>query len=274
MRIELLASALRAKGARVAGHGPGAAALLDAGGEQSLNPKLWPCEDSLALLQVEGGILALVADSHWGGAASEHAARDLAAAWERSSSASRLEQRLVKTLLLLEARFLAKRPAGDRSETTVLIAHLGPEGALSWVNVGDSYLWRLAPPAASQAAHLQTPQSQGPQLRTPQLLNARNGYFLGNTPLAACTAWTAGGATLRPGEALLLASDGLESNVSGLEPEEFAPLLALGPPGSPAGLSALADRAVDPARGGGRDNLALISLAGPLPSPGTSHLPA
>lgn len=242
MKLELLASQLPTKDARIEGALRGAAALLDSGGDASLNPKLWPCEDSLALVEDASGLLALVADAHWGGAASEFLARDLARSWERASQAPTCSKRLVKTLLLLEARFMAERPRGDRSETTVLIAHLAPEGQLSWVNVGDSYLWRLAPGSGS----------------APELLNARSGYFLGNLPLAATSAWSAGSASLGAGEALLLASDGLEPAASGLQPSAFPGLLSAGPLGSPEGLRALADRAQDPSQAGGRDNLALI----------------
>lgn len=246
MPIELLGSQLLAKRARLEAAAPGVAALLDAGGDDSLNPKLWVCEDSLAVSAVEDGLLALVADSHWGGAAAEALAQALLPSWERAKAIQGTPRRLVKTLLLAEARLQATRAREDRSETTVLLVHLSPE-RVCWVNVGDSLLWALG-------SHAE-----------PRLLNRRDGFFCGNAPLAQTSAWSSGERALAPGESLLLASDGLEPEASGLEPAQAAALLRGHAPGSPAGLAALADAACDPRRGGGRDNLALVWLAPPQP---------
>lgn len=234
--MALLASSLEAKCARArAALLPHAAAILDAGGHNSLNPKTWPCEDSLAACVVEDGVLALVADSHWGGAASECAARQLARAWSRSR-APNTQARLYKTLLMIEAAFAMERPEKDRSETTVLIAHLTSE-RIHWVNVGDSFLWVIG--------------SSGPAL-----LNERSMRFMGNFPIATSNAATSGSRALAPGERVLLASDGIEPEASALEAAQVAEFL----PGNDlvAEVEALATRACDEAQGGGRDNLALV----------------
>jgi serine/threonine protein phosphatase PrpC len=239
--VVLLASSLQEKGERArAALPPHAAAILDAGGHNSINPKLWTCEDSLAVCQAEDGVLALVGDSHWGGAASECAARRLARSWTRASAAH-TQGRLVKTLLLLEAAFQLDRPAQDRSETTVLIAHLTRD-EIHWVSVGDSFLWVLGPHFAGE----------------PALLNDRSMHFMGNFPLASSSAFSFGSRPLAPGERVLLASDGIEPQASGLEPSQVAAFL----PGRDLEqeLEALATRACDDAQGGGRDNLALVYL--------------
>lgn len=235
--VLLLASSLQKTERARAGLGSSCAALLDAGGHNSLNPKTWPCEDSLAVSQVEGGVLALVADSHWGGGASESSASRLNRCWERAK-APHLKGRLAKTLLLLEASFEQTKSKDDRSETTVLIVHVAPE-RLDWVNVGDSFLWVLG--------------AEGPEL-----LNQRSMHFMGRVPLAVSSALSGGSRALTGGERVLLASDGIEPQASGMDAAGVAALL----PGQDlAGeLEALATRACDEAQGGGRDNLALIYL--------------
>lgn len=140
---------------------------------------------------------------------------------------------------MIEAAFHLDRPAKDRSETTVLIAHLTRD-RIHWVNVGDSFLWVLSETLDAGAA----------------LLNERSGHFMGNFALAASSAYTTGSRSLQAGERVLLASDGIEPEASGLKTAEVAAFL----PGRDLGaeLEALADRACDEAQGGGRDNLALV----------------
>lgn len=233
--IQLLASSLqkteRARGAL----GSGCVALLDAGGHDSINPKHWPCEDSLAVCEVPGGLLALVADSHWGGGASESAATGLGRAWERAQ-APHLKGRLAKTLLLLEAGFSMAKSHSDRSETTVLIAHVTSE-RVDWVNVGDSFLWVIGPEG-------------------PELLNQRTMHFMGRVPLAVSSAISSGSRPLAGNERLLVASDGIEPQASGLDEDGVAAYLS--GQDLAAELEALGARATDGAQGGGRDNLALV----------------
>jgi len=235
--IQLLASSLQKTERARAALGSGCVALLDAGGHDSINPKHWPCEDSLAVCEVPGGLLALVADSHWGGGASEAAATGLARAWERAK-APHLKGRLAKALLLLEAGFSMAKGEGDRSETTVLIAHVTPE-RVDWVNVGDSFLWVIGPEG-------------------PELLNQRTMHFMGRVPLAVSSALSSGSRSLAGNERLLVASDGIEPQASALQEAEVASFL----PGADLAseLEALAERACDGSQGGGRDNLALIYL--------------
>jgi serine/threonine protein phosphatase PrpC len=235
--IQLLASSVQKTERAQAALGSACVALLDAGGHDSINPKHWPCEDSLAVCEVPGGLLALVADSHWGGGASEAAATGLARAWERAK-APHLKGRLAKTLLLLEARFSMAKSQSDRSETTVLIAHVTSE-RVDWVNVGDSFLWVIGSEGA-------------------ELLNQRTMHFMGRVPLAVSSALSSGSRPLAGSERLLVASDGIEPQASGLQEAEVASFLVGQDLG--AELEALGTRACDAAQGGGRDNLALIYL--------------
>lgn len=233
--IQLLASSLQKTERARATLGPACAALLDAGGHDSINPKHWPCEDSLAVAEVPGGLLALVADSHWGGGASEAAATGLERAWERAK-APHLKGRLAKALLLLEAGFSMAKGQGDRSETTVLLAHVTSE-RVDWVNVGDSFLWVIGPEG-------------------PELLNQRTMHFMGRVPLAVSSAISSGSRSLAGNERLLVASDGIEPQASALQEAEVAAFLTGADLASE--LEALAERACDGSQGGGRDNLALV----------------
>ncbi|MGE0713642.1 MAG: PP2C family serine/threonine-protein phosphatase [Planctomycetota bacterium] len=241
-RVTLLASHLGAKGEASQGALPGAAAALHAGRGPSLNPKLWPCEDSLVLAALPGGeLLACVADAHWGGSAGEAFTERLPDALAASPAAP--ATRLYRALLELEREYHAERDPGDRSESTVLAA-LVQDGALAWLSVGDSLLVHL------------------PREGSPRLLNERNSAFLGNQPLAELPpglGWSAGKLSLEPGDLVLLASDGLEPDVSGLSLPEVVPFLR-GPGALAARLEALVERASDPLQGGGRDNLALIAI--------------
>src|SRR5690606_10076314 len=80
--LVLLGSSLTVKGASAArAASPWACAGLTVGAD-SVNPKRWPCEDSVAVVPLEdGGVLAAVADAHWGGKTGELVAAGLAAAW-------------------------------------------------------------------------------------------------------------------------------------------------------------------------------------------------
>ena len=243
--VALLGSQLPKKGTGAAGVlGEQAAAALHTGRGKSLNLKEWTCEDSLAMVRTEeGGVLLAVADAHWGGSSSVGYTEPLAQAWAGVSGPT-VATRLYRCLLKLEAAYLAIRAPEDRSETTLIVAHL--EGRqLHWFSAGDSLLLRLPPEGGCE------------------LLNALTPFFLGNVSLAeapAGIAWTQGKATLAEGDLLLLASDGLEENVSGLDLAAVEALLRR--PGSlTQRVDGLVERATDPERGGGRDNLAVVLCA-------------
>jgi serine/threonine protein phosphatase PrpC len=240
----ILASALATKGS--SSHGAldsRSCAAMHTGGGESINPKLWPCEDSLTVAEFDSGErLACVADAHWGGSSSEGFTRDLAEVWERVSGPT-VPTRLYRALLQLESAYGLARPEEDRSETTVIVAHL--EGTkLTWLNVGDSWL-------------VLVPQAGGARI-----LNEMTSFFVGNAPMATAPpglAWTQGQAEVAPGDRLLLASDGIEEVACGMSLGDIEALLR-GPDSLPENLNALLARGSDPARGGGRDNLALVAL--------------
>jgi len=246
--VALLGSQLPEKGTGAAAVlGERAAAALHTGRGKSMNLKEWTCEDSLAMVQTdEGGALLAVADAHWGGSSSVGFTEPLAQAWG-SVSGPTIATRLYRCLLKLEAAYTAIRAPEDRSETTLVLAHLDGRRDLHWISAGDSVLLRL--PAGGGC----------------ELLNVLTPFFLGNAPLAespAGVAWTQGKAKLGQGDLLLLASDGLEENVSGLDLAGVEALLR-GEGSLAERVDALVERATDPAQGGGRDNLALVLSAVP-----------
>lgn len=236
-RVVLLGSSLTAKGAATArAASPWACAGLTVGAD-SVNPKRWPCEDSVTLVPLDGGgVLAGVADAHWGGKTGELVAAGLAAAWRDASGADPVT-RLRAALYLLDGKLL-ERGRDDRSETTALLVHVH-ERRLSWVNVGDSLLLVVGRSAAA-------------------VKNRPAPVFLGGRPLATLTpsAVDAGSAALAPGDVVLLATDGLEWQVSGLDPEDVA--LALRREGP---LLSRVEALIAHAAAKGQDNLGLVAIS-------------
>lgn len=240
--MKLLASSLTEKGQHTtlpvtteAGVG------MATGSAPSRNPKLWVCEDSLALHRLpDGAWLAAVADAHFGGSSSEHVIDGLLAAY--STSEGPIAQRLLATLQALDATLHAHRD--DRSETTVLLVHLSGH-RLNWASIGDSLLLICGD---ATAAHI----NRHPSCVLP---------FLGRTPWAGLVGFVAdqGSLDLNPGEVALLATDGIETETSGLLEEDVVEILRQPRPlvDRVASLLSAADRTD---RGGGRDNLALIAL--------------
>ena len=99
-------------------------AALHSGGPESLNPKLWPCEDSVALAILDDGSrVAAVADAHFGGAASEAYTRDAAEIFDALSQPNGPRQ-LQETVVQLDERHRSTRDIEDQSETTLLMASL------------------------------------------------------------------------------------------------------------------------------------------------------
>src|SRR5262245_35065775 len=102
-----------------------------------MNPKQWPCEDSVVVVPLDdGGLLAAVADAHWGGLSSEVVVQGLAAAWREARSTDPVT-RLRQALFQLDARL--QQRGKDGSETTVLLVHVQGR-VVSWASVGDSLL--------------------------------------------------------------------------------------------------------------------------------------
>lgn len=245
--LVLLASELTEKGARTARALDDAAAVaLGTGSAPSRNPKDWVNEDSLALHRLEdGALLACVADSHFGGYAGEAVARHLKRAFAEAPGAAALE-RLLGALRGVDARLHRDKPEDDPSETTALLVHLAGR-VVSFVSVGDSYLFAVG---LDGCRPMNPPSGRYPL------------PFLGGVPTTALPEGAqpdCGAFTLRPGQALLLASDGIEPDFSGLGPQDVVRhLYGDGPLRDRLeGLQAAAD---DPERGGGKDNLALVAV--------------
>lgn len=219
---------------------------LSTGSGESQNPKQWVNEDSLCAHRLaDGSVLAAVADAHWGGAAGESIVTGLKAAFERARGATALD-RLHLALRAVDARLHMERAQGDGSETTALLVHL--EGrALSWVSVGDSLLFVMGPKACS----LRNPPSGAFPL--PFL----GGYPLSKVPVQARP--DSGRVNLKPGELVLLATDGLEPGASALDPSDVLRLLQAETP-LLGRVETLLERADQPARGGGADNLGVVAL--------------
>lgn len=235
--VVLLGSSLTAKGASTArAASPWACAGL-AVGVDSINPKHWPCEDSVALIpQDEGGVLAAVADAHWGGRSGEVVAGGVADAWRHARGADPAG-RLRAALFLLDGKLL-QRGREDRSETTALLVHVH-ERTLSWANVGDSLLLVVGRAGAA-------------------IKNRPAGHFVGGRPIATLPpgAVEVGSATLSPGDVVLLASDGLEWQASGLDPEDVAAALR-----REGDLLSRVEALLAHASTKGKDNLGLVAIA-------------
>lgn len=243
----IFASALREKGARVTDCVSGDAACgVSVGLGRSRNPKEWPNEDSVALHRLpDGALLGVVADAHWGGGAGESVVRHTREAFLASRGANTFE-RLCATLATVDLRLQQERFGMDRSETTALFVHLEGREA-TYLNVGDSLLYLL------DAERCQLRNRASGQFPLP---------FLGTYPLDKLPAGVVpdGGIfQLRPGEILLLATDGLEEGTATLDVSQL-PGVFRGSAPIEEPLQLLLERADDPRRGGGRDNLGVVAL--------------
>lgn len=231
----LPASSLTARRAlAVRSAAPTACAGLAAGAE-SINPKHWPCEDSVFLGRLEDGAwLAAVADAHWGGLSGEVVARSALDAW-RQATAADPASRLRQALYTIDGRLSGR--GKDASETTALLVHLRGR-RLSWANVGDSVLWVLGADGVTEK-------------------NAPNLQFVGRHAIASLPILpTAGSADLAPGDVVLLASDGILTLTSGLEPETVGERLR--DPGTP--LEQRVGALLRHMSGVGKDNLGIVAL--------------
>lgn len=201
-----------------------------------------PNEDAVLVLAEGGPALVLVADAHYGPAASELAAAAAERVYSGTAWRGLGEPQLREVLLrMVRASQAAIAQEGGDSETTLLLGLLS-SGVLYWGNVGDSYLYRF--PAGRGAAVLNTP--------TRIWLGARLGVPVHEvTQLGRCS--------VEPGTRVLLATDGI--------PEPIRGVLAFGPPriravldgGGERPLEGLARAALEYA---GEDNIAGVLITG------------
>jgi serine/threonine protein phosphatase PrpC len=223
--------------------GRGVAYALTPGEGPCRNPKEQPNEDSLAVLSVPGGVAVIVADSHWGAFSGEALVKVTADAIEAKPPAT--ERELADLLLDLETSYRASRPKEDRSETTLLAAIVRGSKAI-WASIADSHGYAVS-------------------AREVRRLNADRPIFAGGPLPLKVFAERVGRDTvvdsseldLAKGELLVVASDGIGPEDSGLEPGEIArELFAKGT------LLERVGRLVERARRapGGRDNIALVAL--------------
>jgi serine/threonine protein phosphatase PrpC len=224
---------------------PGVVCALTPGEGPSRNPKQQKNEDSLGLVAIEGGVVAVVADAHWGAYAGEALVKAAVAALPAKLPSSAAA--LAEHLLALDAGFREARPAGDVSETTLLVAVVRGRKAI-WASVADSHLYVVRGPSVER-------------------LNADRHTFAGGEPtltqladrVGRDAAVAEGEVTLGPGDVLVLASDGIAPEDSGLESVELARELGKAGPLATR-VRAFVDRARRSKTGGGRDNLALVAI--------------
>jgi serine/threonine protein phosphatase PrpC len=226
-----------------------AVAALSPGEGPHLNPKVSPNEDSLGVVVLPGGtVAACVADSHHGHGAGERLVRAFTSLVAQRA-VERVEH-LVDTLL--EADAVACARARDRSESTLLVVVQRGQDVL-WASLGDSLLFHVGTHGLQQ-------------------VNAQQHLFGGGTlPLrtlashpsyAGQTLVESGAFKLAAQGVVLLATDGVERETSGLSPGDVLPYLQDKRP-LDAQVTALLLRATSRSAGGGRDNVALVALTGP-----------
>lgn len=228
---------------------PGVVAATTPGDGTSFNPKVSPNEDSLAVVaRAGGGVAALVADSHFGPAASEITAREFVAAMQAGMAGAAAD---LGTLLRgIDAQIPRQRPEVEVSETTAL-AVVVEDGHLAWASVGDSVLFYL--------------RSGQPGL---QRLTRAGAAFLGGGWLrrafdqalvAEDLVLETGTARVSPGDLLLLVSDGIEPGASGMSSQRLEQVLAA-PDSLDQRVAALLAEAGRASNGGGRDNLTVVAI--------------
>jgi serine/threonine protein phosphatase PrpC len=230
--VLLLGSSLDAKGvSRSVCMSPGACAGL-ASGVASINPKEWVCEDSVLLARLDGcRWLAGVADAHYGGFSGEVVVQSALDAWQQTTATDTAE-RLREAVYEIDKRLAVR--GQDKSETTVLLAHL-QDGVLSWASVGDSVLWILGPHGVSE--------------KNEPTLRFVGRHAIGDPPAA-------GSSELSAGDVVLLATDGILRVTSELEPEAIAARLRDASTSLEARVEALLAHMSEV----GKDNLGVVAL--------------
>ncbi|MFK7989947.1 MAG: PP2C family serine/threonine-protein phosphatase [Sandaracinaceae bacterium] len=207
---------------------------LSAGDDVDMRSKTAPNEDSVGAVSFDGATVIFVADAHFGPASSELAVDLLARRLKRSPEADLFE--LVQGVAqAVENDDLSR----GRSETTLLVARV-TEHQVAWVSVGDSFLFVLGADGSVTT------------------LSTTSASYVGQHGLAAALPADIGTHTLRDGDWLLLATDGIEPESSGLDLEEVARVLRSEAP--EASVTALLKRAGTFHTGGGGDNLGVALL--------------
>jgi serine/threonine protein phosphatase PrpC len=202
-----------------------------------------PNEDALLVVSPEEGaipLLAMVADAHFGGEASELAVTAVARVHQatdwRDRGAASAEEALLRMVRASQGAITAR---ALQSETTLLIVVL-VDRTLHWASVGDSYLYRFRPQ------------------RSPDILNTPSRVWLGDrlrVPIREVT--HRGRVHLEPGTDVLLTTDGIPEplrNVPTFSPKMIMRLLDSG---GQRRLESLARAALDRA---GEDNIAAVLL--------------
>ena len=244
---------------RVEASGPSSVAWGTAAGDgEKLNPKTDPNEDSAAVLWSPQSVAAVVADAHWGAAASEVAVEQFVRALrDEARPAHRLGRAVdgIATAMATDPRRIGM------SETTAL-AFVVEGSRVTWANVGDSLLLAAFPNGALT------------------VLNTRDPHFIGaqvlddvaERPVSFVEA-SVGSQTLPAGTALLLATDGIEPDASGLDAKELTALMRGDAPVAER-LRRILERAGCAAGGGGRDNItAVLVEVGSADRPGRGAVP-
>lgn len=218
-----------------------------AGDGDSLNPKLSPNEDSAAVAATRDGIAMAVADAHFGASSSESAARAFVRRMQGAPSVT--PETLTRCVVDLDVAVREARRGDDRSETTFLAATLDGT-ALTWAAVGDSVLFVLAPGAELTRVVPSLGIYLGDRWNLSAMRDAGERFLEG--------VLHAGTRTLAPGTVVMLATDGIEEDCSGLSDARIAEVLREDRPLAPRietllGLGGRLPR-------GGRDNLTVVAM--------------
>jgi serine/threonine protein phosphatase PrpC len=224
---------------------PWVACALTPGEGPSVNPKHQANEDSLGALLLADGAAGIVADSHWGASIGEGIVRRAVETFEKHAPATR--STLEGVVLELASAASTARSSGDASATTFLVALVRGARVL-WASIADSHIYVVSS-AGARRVNADLPIFAGDDLEA-------RGQPVVET----------GELDLERGELVLLASDGIAPEMSGLLPAEVARLLTPGAGPLEGRLRALIERARR-APQGGRDNLALVAIEPELSPP-------
>lgn len=225
-----------------------AACALGRGEGPSLNPKLTPNEDSLFIVERNDQLLVGVADSHFGHQAGERLVRNLLEqvedVWPSGATS------LWESVLMADEKGIAS--VNDRSESTFLVA-LVAGSTVHWVSVADSVLY-LVTAEGIKALNIPTRPFGGGRtsLRSrQQRVKAAGGELVDR-----------GSISLDRGDLLLLCSDGILEETSGMRIDDIRQTMLRN--GSLVErTAAVALRACTRAHGGGRDNVGIVAVEVP-----------
>ncbi|MBI5513033.1 MAG: protein phosphatase 2C domain-containing protein [Deltaproteobacteria bacterium] len=224
--------------------GDGVAAGTGPGSGPWKNRKTHPNEDSAVVLRRGDAVVAAVADAHHGKGSGERMARAFAdaasARWPADTDA------LFELLVHAAEASTQARVLGDYSEST-FVAALVAGSTLHWASVGDSLLVLLRGGSPARRVATETSHFAGGATS----LHAARQY------LRDAMIVDAGALPLQHNDLVLLASDGLESDVSGLDIDAAGALL-LGEDALLTGVQKLFEIATLPP--GGRDNLTVVAV--------------